>query len=96
MLWRMIDVMTLDQFYNTIKHLNLYQDLIVKLCYKYKWEKDYTFTNEYLQYIPCRDDWEWLNDWNEGQQDVKVIGFIPISNVTVPTYTTTILWKKGD
>lgn len=88
--------MTLDQFYNTIKQLNLHEDLIVKLGYRYKWEKDYTFTNEYLQYMPYKDDWEWLNDWHEGQQDVQVIGFIPISNVTVPAYTTKILWKKVD
>ena len=83
----MIDVMTLDKFYKKIEQLNLREDLIVKIAYKYKWEKDYTFTNEYLQYIPCRDDWEWLNDWNEGQQDVKVIGFISMSNVTVPAFT---------
>lgn len=79
--------MTLDKFYKTVEQLNLREDLIVKVGYKYKWEKDYTFTNEYLEYITCRDDWEWLNDWHEGQQDVKVIGFISMSNVMVPAFT---------
>lgn len=58
-------------------------DYIVRLKYKYDWEKDYTFSNEYLEYSGNDDSWLWLNDWNEGQTDVEVIGYVAIEDVNV-------------
>ena len=86
-------MITLNEFDTILRKQECYKDVIVKLAYKYEWEKLYTVTNEILEYCPCRDTWEWLNDWNEGQQDVKVIGFIPVSNVPIPFFTDKILRK---
>ena len=59
-------------------------DYIVLLKYKYDWEKEYTVENEYLEYDGNHDEWVWLNDWNEGQTDVEVLGYIDIDEVEVP------------
>lgn len=62
----------------------LITDYIVKLAYKYDWEKEYTVENEYLQYDDRHDQWVWLHDWNEGQEDVHVLGYVSIDDVDVP------------
>lgn len=71
-----VDMLDSDDFLRT--------DYIVRLKYKYPWEKDYTISNEYLEYDGNHDRWFWLNDWNEGQTDVEVIGYIDIDNAWVP------------
>ena len=70
-----IEMLDSDDFLRT--------DYIVRLKYKYDWEKDYTISNEYLEYNGNDDNWIWLNDWNEGQTDVEVIGYIDIDDVKV-------------
>ena len=62
-------------------------DYIVRLKYKYDWEKEYTIENEYLEYDSNNDCWVWLNDWNEGQTDVEVLGYIDIDDIYVPAIT---------
>lgn len=75
--------MTLEQFFKKLDTLPR-NDYIVLLAYKYDWEKEYMVSNEILEYYGTRDEYVWLNDWNEGQQDVKVLGFINVDEVEVP------------
>lgn len=65
---------------------NVPADYIVKLAYRYLWEEDYTISNELLLYEYSTDSYEWVNDWNEGQHFVYVVGFIKVSDVIVPEW----------
>ena len=56
-----------------------YTTFLVTIAYKYDFEKEYTEETEILW-------WEdhgfvWDNDWWEGQQDVKLCGFMPIDSI---------------
>ena len=76
--------MSLDEFFNLIK--DECTDYIVKLAYKYDWEKGYTISNELLEWDYSMNDYIWEHDWDEGQDDVFVLGFIKVSDVIVPDY----------
>ena len=72
--------MTLDEFFKEIE--DDFGDFIVKLKYKGDHEKTYRTSNEILSY----DDtygFCWLNDWNEGETDVEVVGYINVDDVKV-------------
>ena len=56
---------------------------IVRIKMKYSSEKEYVYTNEVLDW--CGGYFEWLNDWWEGQQDVQILGCIPLRDVEVPS-----------
>ena len=59
--------------------------LIVKIKYKYDYEIEWTIDNEIME--PCLgyrgDVWTWLNDWDEGQQQKYVLGWIQLSDLEV-------------
>lgn len=74
----------LNDFFEIIKQVP--DDYIVKLAYRYHWEEDYTISNELLEYDYSTDSYVWVNDWNEGQHFVYVIGFIKVSDVIVPEW----------
>ena len=76
--------LSLDEFFDLIK--NDWDDYIVRLAYKHDWEKEYTISNQLLEWDYSDEDYIWLNDWNEGESDVYVIGFIKVSDVNVPEY----------
>lgn len=76
--------MSLDEFFNLIE--GECENYIVKLAYKYDWEKQYTISNELLEWDYPSLDYVWLNDWDEGQSEIYVLGFIKISDVIVPDY----------
>lgn len=79
-------VLNLEQFFKRLDR-EPRNDYIVRLAYKYNWEKEYTVSNEILEYDGEHDYYIWLNDWDEGQQDVKVLGYICIDEVDVPEFT---------
>jgi len=66
--------------------------LLVRLKMKYAWEKEYTYSNEILDFEI--DHYVWLNDWDEGQDEVYIVGFIPIADVEVREYGKT--YKVGE
>lgn len=77
--------MNIDEFMKFIRTQPI-NDYIVRLQYKYRHEDVYTLSNVVLfcdvsnsgiQYI-------WAYDWDEGQEDVKVLGFIAVDAVTIP------------
>lgn len=72
--------MTVDEFMDYLMGCKYMQDYIVRLRYKYASEKEWTESNEILEVAPS-GVYEWLNDWDEGQKDVEVIGWIPVSDV---------------
>ena len=59
--------------------------LIVKIKYKYDHDTEWTIDNEILE--PCMgysgDVWTWLNDWDEGQQQQYVLGWIALADLEV-------------
>ena len=62
---------------------------IVTLAYKYAIEDQYTVENLILEFdgTVATDYWVWNYDWWEGQENVKVLGFIPLQYVkTLPVY----------
>ena len=76
--------MTLEQFFECLKS-QCVTDRIVYLRYKYSWEDEWTYSNEILEGI-ADGTFMWFNDWNEGQEDVEVLGFISIDEVYVPEF----------
>ena len=77
-------LLTLNRFFEKIE--NEPDDYVVKLAYKYNWEKDYTISNEIIEWEYSSSDYVWLNDWNEGYDFIYVVGFIKVSDVIVPEY----------
>lgn len=76
--------MTLEEFFYKLEKLDYYEDVIVEIAYKYDWENEYTIENQYLEYDGNVGDWVWLHDWDEGQQNVEVLGYIRMQDVDIP------------
>lgn len=69
--------MTIDQFYKYISN-NLCEDYIVRLAYKYSHSReDYYISNEVCS-VDMSGNIIWFNDWDEGQDDIKVIAWCPV------------------
>ena len=76
--------MTLDELFGILnKPTTIHQDYIVKLMYKYSFETKYTIENQILEYDGSENEYVWLDDWNEGQDDVKVLGYIAVQDVQI-------------
>ena len=76
-------MMKLDDFFKLLYTLPV-DDYVVRLKLKYDHEKDYSYTNELLIYDGSDYEgsiYHWDNDWDEGQQDIEVIGYIPVSEI---------------
>ena len=71
---------TIEQFFEYMKENNLFE-VIVNIRYKYSYENNYTYSNEYLCYHFEHDTFEWLNDWDEGQKDVEILGYISVDSI---------------
>lgn len=66
------------------------EDKIVYLRYKYAHEETWTYSKEILEVNMYADNfYVWENDWYEGQQEVEILGCIPIDDVDVPLFTPT-------
>lgn len=74
--------MTENDFYKYLKDKEIRDDYIVSLRYKYSWEDDWNYSNEFLEYY--EEDYIWLNDWDEGYDEVEVLGYVSIADVEVP------------
>lgn len=73
--------MTLEAMFEKLDACDYATDYIVRLKYKYDWENQYEYSNEVLESYDGR--YVWLNDWNEGQKDVEVLGFVAIEDIPV-------------
>lgn len=80
--------MTLSEFFASLDKLPR-ENYIVRMSAWYDFEpKQYQgqLFNEILEYDGNTDSFVWLNDWYEGQQNIKVIGFVAVSDIDVPMY----------
>lgn len=78
--------MTREEFFERLEKLPR-GDYIVRMAAWYDWEpkpRQGQLFNEILQYNGNDDCYEWLNDWDEGQQNVQIIGFCLVEEVSVP------------
>ena len=57
-----------------------WDDFLVTIKYWYDVEKKPTINTEILEYDGYRG-FEWVNDWWEGQQNVELLGFMPVSEL---------------
>lgn len=72
----------LSQFYDGMS-----ESIIVNLRQKYSYEKEYEDLTLLLQndgedWLNPDYNWEW--DWNEGQQDIQIVGAVPVGQAIVP------------
>lgn len=72
--------MTIDEMFNKLDN-KVRDTYIVTLKYKYDFEENYTIENNILEYDSMTDSYVWLNDWDEGQTDVEVLGYMILSDV---------------
>lgn len=82
-------------FYKCLKGLCTLSDKIVYMRFKYSWEKDWTYSKEILYVDMSSDDYYvWLNDWDEGQQEVEILGCMSIDDVDVPLFNNGMKGKE--
>lgn len=74
--------MSIKEFFKYLETKNI-ETQIVYLRYKYSWEDDWIYSNQILE-VDIDGSYIWNSDWNEGQEDVEVLGFIAVSDVEVP------------
>ena len=63
--------------------LNIYghgPEFIVKIMYRYKDEPAYREENQVV-WFDEHDNMVWLNDWWEGQEDILVLGYMPVEDI---------------
>ena len=77
--------MTLEQFEEKILEDVAYDCsyYIVRLRYKYSWEKSYTISNEIYYFDGEVGCWCWFDDWDEGPEDVEVVGYVADKDIIV-------------
>ena len=73
-------IMDLTELYRKLR-LEPYTDYIVRIRYRYLFEDKWTYDNSILTYDIETDTFTWLDDWNEGQEDVEVLGYCPVSEL---------------
>ena len=76
--------MSLNDFFKFLEGKPI-QDYIVKLRYKYSWETDWHYSNEILE-SSFDLNYIWNNDWNEGYDNVEVLGYISVADVDIPRF----------
>ena len=63
------------------------EDKLVYMRYKYSWEIEWIYSNEILEVDMSVDGYYiWLKDWDEGQEDIEILGCIAIGDIDVPMF----------
>lgn len=74
------------EFFELLKSLPI-EDKIVKIKLKYDHEKEYRTENVLLlvdEEVNPMNHYVWEYDWNEGETDVSIEGFINVADVKLP------------
>ena len=72
---------SLDEFHKLLDKLPV-REYIVAIRQKASWETEWEYLKEILSVDLNYDNhYVWENDWNEGQQDVEVLGYIAVEDV---------------
>lgn len=77
--------MTEEKFFKWLKDQPL-GDRILLIRYKYRFETKWTYTNEVLvldMEVNPDNNYVYLNDWYEGQEDVEILGCQQLHNIDV-------------
>ena len=88
--------MNLEDFFDLLEQEHCWNDLIVRVAYKYSHEKEYTITNEILTHDYPTNTYIWENDWDEGQQDVYVLGFAKVEDIDIPGFKSGVMVYKHE
>jgi hypothetical protein len=72
--------MTINEMFDELEN-KVRDTYIVTLKYKYDFEEKYTIENHILEYDSKADSYVWQNDWNEGQTNVEVLGYMLLGDV---------------
>ena len=79
-----------DEFEKIVDEKYYADDLLVLMRYKYNWESEdeWQYSKELYLFTCYKGHCQhaWLHDWDEGQQDVEILGFMKIDNVPFPFY----------
>ena len=79
--------MTVNEFNKYLQTLPCIEEQLVRLRYKYDWEDEWEYSNQILIVnMDVEGYYCWLQDWNEGQEDVEILGCIALSDIDVPTF----------
>lgn len=65
-----------EEFIKYLEEHNIWKDLLVYI----RDNDTQEINNELLLFGGIPGDWEWVNDWYEGQ-DYTIVGYIPISEI---------------
>lgn len=88
-------IMSREDFNDYLKTLDVIEDQLVYMRYKYSWETDWTYSKEILIVDTNESEYYvWLNDWFEGQENIEILGCIPISEIDVPLFETNTAKKE--
>lgn len=71
------------------EHTEVLEDMIAVL------EIDGVRTNELLEVDSYYDGWIWVNDWWEGEPEVSLIDFFPVSEACNPKTSISIDWLSN-
>ena len=69
--------------YNKLDELHSHghgSEFIIKIAYRYIGEKGYIEENQ-IVWFDSEDHMLWLDDWWEGQQDIMVLGYVPVEDI---------------
>ena len=78
--------MNVEEFMEHLKTKPI-ETQIVYLRYKHSWEDTWTYSNQILEVdMDEKDFYIWNSDWNEGQEDVEILGCVAVSDVEVPLF----------
>lgn len=71
----------LQAFYKTVYEKYYFDDLLVFMRYKYDFETEWDYSKQLFLFEGDDIGHVWQNDWDEGQQDVEILGFMKIDDV---------------
>ena len=80
--------MTIEEFNKWLK-TQLCCPKLVHIRYKFKHEQVWTQENVILDIdfdLNPDDGYVWLDDWNEGQENVEILGCINICDIEIPYF----------
>lgn len=80
-------MISLDDFYQQINEGEAC-DYIVRIRLKYNHEKEAREINQILLFepgnLPSGNDFVWLNDWDEGEEYIEIVGYLKVPEIEIP------------
>ena len=65
-----------------IETIPYWDDVLVVIKMKYKHETDYTYICELVLYDDDKHELVWQSDWWEGQEEVNLVAYYPITEIS--------------